>query len=74
MAERYAAHLRISRVTTTTSTERRVTQDDGKRKVETVDLTVRAPSLEKLITKIDAHLALVDGDDFEDAGIHAVTR
>lgn len=69
MAERYSAHLKIHRTTVPepATTERRHISSGTpqlKKQTESVDITVRAATLEKLSEKVAAHLSLLDSDDF----------
>lgn len=69
MAERYSAHLKVHRTTTPEQApdgSRRIHSSSPqlKKQTESVDITVRAATLEKLSEKVAAHLALLDSDDF----------
>lgn len=68
MAERFSAHLKIHRTTTSepVDSSRRIHSSSPqlKKQTESVDITVRAATLEKLSEKVAAHLALLDSDDF----------
>lgn len=72
MVERYSAHLRVNRTVVperkSENTTSRMHHTTGapppKKETESVEITVRAATLEKLSEKVAAHLALLDSDDF----------
>lgn len=74
MAERFSAHLKVHRTTLPDDPSRQVSRTTAQKRTEAVDITVRAATLEKLTTKLNAHLALVDEDDFVAEPIKEATR
>lgn len=74
MAERFTAHLKVHRTTVPDIDPARVSRTSAEKRTESIDLTVRAGTLERLTEKLNAHLSLVDDDDFVVEPIKVATR
>lgn len=64
VTQRYVAHLKVERVTVREVRSASLGRDNSSREIEAFSVTVRSATLDGLKQKVDAHLGLVDDDDF----------
>lgn len=62
--ENYTAHIKVVKVTRADTSGRTVpSHEPPRQKTEALELTVKAPTLERLKEKVTSHVALLDEDD-----------